>query len=147
MYVKLDEQIKTIKRIELTSDSKTILLHIETEKMTEEVYNCPSESPNYYHLRKVLSSEIYIPSDIVCGNEDFIIWMTLTLLNIDNQHQIIVSITFNNITKEFRVITESITDEQITAFICIPESSHYSFTEALFKNPPPVLIKSQDGKF
>ena len=73
--------------------------------------------------------------------------MTLTLLNIDNQHQKIVSIIFNNNTKEFRVITESTNDEQITAFICTPGSSHYSFIEALFKNPPPVLIKSQDGKF
>ena len=73
MYVKIDGQLKTIKRIELTSDSKNILLQIETETGTEEVYNCPSESPNYYYLRKLLSSEIYIPSDIVCGNENFII--------------------------------------------------------------------------
>ena len=72
--------------------------------------------------------------------------MTLTLFNIDNQHQIIVSIIFNNITKEFRVMTESTNKEQITAFICTPEKSHYSFIAALFKNPPPVLIKSQDGK-
>ena len=73
--------------------------------------------------------------------------MTLTLLNIDNQHQIIVSINFNNNTKEFRVITESTIDGQITTFIFAPGSSHYSFIEALIKNPPPVLIKSQDGKF
>ena len=73
MYVKIDGQIKAIKLIEPTSDLKTILLHIETEKGTEEVYKCPSESPNYYHLRKVLSSEIYILSDIVSGSEDFII--------------------------------------------------------------------------
>ena len=73
--------------------------------------------------------------------------MTLTLLNIDNQHQIILSITFNNITEEFRVITESTNDDEITAFICTPGSSHYSFIGTLFKNPPPVLIKSQDGKF
>ena len=72
--------------------------------------------------------------------------MTLTLLNIDNQHQIIVSIIFKNITKEVRVITESNTDEQITAFTFTPGSSHYSFIEALIKTPPPVLIKSQDGK-
>ena len=63
--------------------------------------------------------------------------MTLTLLNIDNQHQIIVSIIFNNITREIRVTTESTNDEQITAFICTPGSSHYSFIEALIKNPPP----------
>ena len=73
--------------------------------------------------------------------------MTLTLLSIDNQQQIIVSIIINNITEEFRVITESTNDEQTTAFICTPGSSQYSFIEPLFKNPPPVLIKSQDGKF
>ena len=70
MYVKIDGQLKLIKRIELTSDSKTILLHTETETGKEEVYNCPSGSPKYYHLRKLLSSEIYNPCDIVCGNED-----------------------------------------------------------------------------
>ena len=73
--------------------------------------------------------------------------MTLTLLNIDNQHQMIVSIIFKNLTKEIRVITESTNDEQITAFICTPGSSHYLFIEALLRNPPPVLIKSQDGMF
>ena len=73
MYVKIDGQLKTIKRIELTSDSKTILLPIETETGEEEVYNCPSGSPNYYHLRKLFSSEIYIPTDVVYGNENFII--------------------------------------------------------------------------
>ena len=73
MYVKIDGHLKAIKRIELTSDSKTFLLNIETEKGKEKVYNCPSGSPNYYHLRKLLSSEIYIPTDIAGGNEDFII--------------------------------------------------------------------------
>ena len=73
MYVKIYGQIKTMKRIELTSDSKTLPLQIETEIGTEKVYNCPSGTPIYYHLRKLLSSEIYIPCDIVCGNENFII--------------------------------------------------------------------------
>ena len=73
MYVKIDGQLKTIKRIELTSGSQTILLYIETETGKEEVFNCPSGSPNHYHLRKLLFSDIYIPSDIVCGNENFII--------------------------------------------------------------------------
>ena len=73
MYVKIDGQLNTIKRIELKSDPKTILLHIETETGTEELHNCPSGSPIYYHLPKFLSSEVYIPSDIVCGNENFII--------------------------------------------------------------------------
>ena len=54
---------------------------------------------------------------------------------------------FNNMTGEFRVITESTIDEKNTAFICTPESSHCSLLEVLLKNPPPVLIKSQDGKF
>ena len=51
----------------------TILVQIETEASTEEVYNGPSEPPNYHHLRKLLSSETYNSSHIVCGNDDFII--------------------------------------------------------------------------
>ena len=73
MYVKIDGQLKANKTIELTSDSTTILLPIETETRKEEVYKCPSESPNYYHLRRLLSSDLFNPSDIVYGNESFII--------------------------------------------------------------------------
>ena len=69
MYVKIDGQLKTVKRIELTSNLKTILLYTATEIEKEEVYNCPSESPHHFHLRKLLSSEIFIPSNIFCGNE------------------------------------------------------------------------------
>ena len=46
MNAKIDGQLKSIKRIELTSDSTTILLHIQTETEIEEVYKCPSGSPN-----------------------------------------------------------------------------------------------------
>ena len=42
---------------------------------------------------------------------------------------------------------ESTNDRQTTVFICTPGLSHYSFFEALFKNPLPVLMKSQYGKF
>ena len=42
MYVKIDGQLKTNKWIELTSDSTTTLLHIETETRSEQVYNCSS---------------------------------------------------------------------------------------------------------
>ena len=45
MYVKIYGQIKEIKGIELTYDTKTILLQIETETGTKELYNCPSQSP------------------------------------------------------------------------------------------------------
>ena len=37
MYVKIDGQLKSIKRIELMTDSPSILLHTETETGTEEV--------------------------------------------------------------------------------------------------------------
>ena len=42
--------------------------------------------------------------------------MTPNFFNSDNQHQIIVSIIFNNITEEFRVLTESRKDERIKGF-------------------------------
>ena len=73
MYVKIDGELKSIKRIELKSDSTTILIHTITEEGLEEEYKCTSDSPNYYHLRCLLSSDIYIFSDIVCGNKEHII--------------------------------------------------------------------------
>ena len=71
MYVKIDGQLKAIKRIELTFPSTTILLPTQTETGTEEVYKCPSGSPNFYHMLKPVSSEVYKHSDINCGNKEF----------------------------------------------------------------------------
>ena len=73
MYVKIDGELKSIKRIELKSDSTTILIHTITEEGLEEEYKCNSDSPNYYQLRCLLSADIYIISDIVCGNKEHII--------------------------------------------------------------------------
>ena len=146
MYSKIDGRLKAIEQIKLTSDSTTILLHIKTEKETQEVFKCPSESPNSYHMRKLLSSVLYIPSDIVCGNKDFCIQMTLIFLNFDNQHHIVVNIIFNNHTKEFKVITESTLDEQISDSFCTPGSSHYSIIEALFQKSTSTFEQGPKGK-
>ena len=72
--------------------------------------------------------------------------MTLNLLNTDNHCQIIVSLIYNNITKEVNVNTESASDEQLSTFKCTAGYFHYSFFEALFNNLPPVVIKGQDAK-
>ena len=47
MYVKIDGELKSIKRIELKSDATTIVLHTVTEEGQEEEYKCYSDSPNY----------------------------------------------------------------------------------------------------
>ena len=73
MYVKIDGELKSVKRIELKSDSTTIFIHTITDEDLEEEYKCTSDSPNYYHQRCYLSSEIYILSDIICGNKEPII--------------------------------------------------------------------------
>ena len=73
MYVKIDGELKKVKRIEIKSDATTIVIHTKTETGLEEEYKCYSDSPNYYHLRRLLSADIYIPSDIVCGNKENII--------------------------------------------------------------------------
>ena len=73
MYVKIDGELKKVKRIEIKSDSTTIVIHTETETGLKEEYKCYSDSPNYYYLRILLSLGIYIPSDIICGNEEHII--------------------------------------------------------------------------
>ena len=58
MFVKIDGQLKPIKRIELTSDSTTFLIHAQTDTGMEEVYKRSSGSPYLYHLRNLLSSNI-----------------------------------------------------------------------------------------
>ena len=73
MYVKIDGKLKKVKRIEIKSDATTILIHTKTETGLEEEYKCYSDSPKYYQLRSLLSADIYIPSDIVCGNKEHII--------------------------------------------------------------------------
>ena len=73
MYVKIVEELKKVKRIEIKFDATTIIIHTKTETGLEEEYKCYSDSPNYYHLRSLLSADIYIPSDIVCGNKEHII--------------------------------------------------------------------------
>ena len=86
MYVKIVGQLKTIKRIELTSDSATILLHVEGELGFEEVYKRPFNSLHHHALRNFCSSDIFIVSDIVCGIKDYLILMTLSLtLTINNR--------------------------------------------------------------
>ena len=72
MYGKFDGELKSIKKIELKSDALTILFHIITEEGQEEEYTCQPDFPNYYHLRCLLSADIYILSDNICGNKDHI---------------------------------------------------------------------------
>ena len=73
MYVKIDGELKKVKRIENKSHATTILIHTKTETGKEEEDKCYSDFPNYYHLRSLLSADIYIPSDIICGNKENII--------------------------------------------------------------------------
>ena len=147
MYVKIDGELKSIKKIELKSDATTILIHTITDEGLEEEYKCFSDSPNYYHLRCLLSADIYIISDIICDNREHIIQITLILLRIDNQLQCIAGLTFITGTKDFMVTTQFTNNDQIRTFICSPESTYYPFIEAILKNPPLNHIKSQNGNF
>ena len=127
MYVTIDGDLKSMKRIEMKSEATTILVHTLTEEGQEEEYNCFFDSRNYYHMRCFLSADIYIFKDIVCGNKHHIIQMILILLRIDNQLQCIVGLTFITGTKDFMVTTQSTNNSQITTFICSPESTHFLF--------------------
>ena len=73
MYVKIDGKMKSIKTIELKSDSTTILIHTITDEGLAEECKCTSDSHNYYYLRCLLSSDLYIFSDIICDNNAQII--------------------------------------------------------------------------
>ena len=60
MYVKIDGELTSIKIIELKSDALTILIHTITEEGQEEEYMCLPDSPDYYHLRCLLTADIYM---------------------------------------------------------------------------------------
>ena len=149
MYVKIDGQMKTFKLIELTAYSAILLVYTKTGAGIEVVYKCPSDSPNHYPLRNLFSSSISYLSDIVLGNKAIVIKMTLTLLILYKQHQVILSPNFKNTTKDYNiiVITESTSDEQISISIYSPGSFQHSTIKALFQNPQPIVVKSQDGEF
>ena len=147
MYVKIDGELKTVERIEIKSDSTTILIHTKTKMVLEENYKCYPDCPNYYYLCKLLSVDICIPSDIICGNEEHIISRTLIFLRIDNQLQCIVGRTFVTGTRKFMVTTQSTNNNQTKNFLCSPGSTHYPFIEARLKKPPPNHTESQNGKF
>ena len=73
MYLKFDAERKKVKKIKLKSDSTTIPTFRKTETGLQEQYKSYSDSPNYDQLCSFLSADTYIPSDIVCGNEEHII--------------------------------------------------------------------------
>ena len=73
MYVKNDGQLKSFKRIELTSDSGIILVYTETGAGIIELYMFSSDSPNHYTLRSLLSTIFSILSVNLRGNNDIVI--------------------------------------------------------------------------
>ena len=74
--------------------------------------------------------------------------MTLMLLQIDNQLQCIVGLTFVTGTKHFLVTTQSTNNNQITTFICSPESAHYPFIEKLYSRTlPRITLKVRTENF
>ena len=73
MYVKSDGQMKSFRRIKLTSNSTFNLVYTATETRIKEVYKCSSDLPNHYPLRNLISSSISYLSDIASGDKDYLI--------------------------------------------------------------------------
>ena len=70
MYVKIDGQLKRIKKFELKASSTTIYIHTEDEEGNLEVYKCPQTLVNYKHIRRLFATDIFIPGVLECGNEE-----------------------------------------------------------------------------
>ena len=73
MYVKIDGQLKRIKKFELKSSSTTIYFHTEDEEGNLEVYKCPQTSINYKYIRRLFATDIFIRGDLESGNEEHIL--------------------------------------------------------------------------
>ena len=73
--------------------------------------------------------------------------MTLILLLIDNQLQCIVGLTFITGTKDFMVTTQSTNNDQVTTFICSPNSAHYYLLKLCSRTLPQITLKVKTDNF
>ena len=73
MYVKLDGQLKRIKKFDLKSSSTRIYIQTEDKEGNLEVYKCPQTSINYKHTRRLFATDSFFQGDLECGNEELII--------------------------------------------------------------------------
>ena len=144
--MKIDGEVKSVKRIEVKSKSSVILIHSKTETGLEEEHKCYPDSPNYYHLRSLLSAVIYKPNNFFCRNEVHSNLMTLILLRIDNQLQCIVGLAFTE-TKKFIVTTQPTNNEQFWHFTCSSGSIHLPSIEAILKNLHQTTVTAVKKKF
>ena len=86
MYDKIDGQLKRVKKFELKSSSTTIHIHTEDEEGNLEIYKCPQTSVNYKQIRRLFATDIFIPGDLECGNEELIISMHQLETSISQSH-------------------------------------------------------------
>ena len=73
--------------------------------------------------------------------------MTLICLQIDGKLQVIVGLTFDTVTKNFIVTTQFVEIDQFKNFVCLPGSTHYTFTKAILRNLPPHNIDCSNVQF
>ena len=73
MYVKIHGQLKCIKKFELKSSSTTIYIHTENEEENIEVSKRPPTSIIYKQIRRLFGTDIFIPGDWECDNEELIV--------------------------------------------------------------------------
>ena len=86
MCVKIDGQLKCFKKFELKSSSTTIDMHTENKEGNLEACKCPPTSISCKHIRRLFATDIFIPGDLECGNEELIISL----------HQLEVSISLSH---------------------------------------------------
>ena len=86
MYVKIDGQLKRIKKFELKSSSTATHIHTEVEERNLEVYKCPQTSIIHKHIKRLFATDIFIPGKLECGNEELIIGMHQLEVSISQSH-------------------------------------------------------------
>ena len=70
VYVKIDGQLKCIKKFELKSSSRTIYIHTEDKEGNLEVYKCPPASTNYKDIRWLFATDIFFQETWSVGTKN-----------------------------------------------------------------------------
>ena len=120
MYVKIDGQLKSIKKFETKSSSTTIYIHSEDEEESLKIYKCPLKSVNNKHIRRLFAPHICVPRDLECGNEELIIWMHQLDVSISQSH---TNTRLNRITFNCNWKSINLGERKITNIFWLPDGS------------------------
>ena len=118
--VKIHGQMKCIEKFELKASSTTIYIHTEDEEGNAKHYKCPPTPINYKYIKRLFATDIFVPENLDCGNENLIIWKHQLEVSVSQSH---TNTPLNKIKFNCSWISVILEERKITKFFWLPDGS------------------------